>query len=246
MSDIAIKIKNLSKTFKIAEDQKRTLKELFAARLNQGKTKKFKALDGVDLKVARGEFVGIVGKNGSGKSTLLKLIAGIYSPDSGTEITVNGSLIPFLELGIGFNPEFTGKENIYLNGTILGMTKKQLDEKYDDIVKFAELQKFIRTPVKNYSSGMKVRLAFSIAIQAEADIYLLDEIFAVGDGRFQKKSLEVIDRFVKEGKTIILVSHSMASIKDHCERVIWIKDGKINFDGSVKEGVEKYENWLTG
>jgi ABC-type polysaccharide/polyol phosphate transport system ATPase subunit len=240
MSDVAIEIKNLSKTFYIAEDRKYSLKSLFASFFKQGKTRAFHALEDINLEIYKGEFVGIVGRNGSGKSTLLKLIAGIYSPDRGGKIKVHGRLVPFLELGVGFNPELTGKENIYLNGTILGMSKKYLDEKYDEIVKFAELEEFMEVPVKNYSSGMMVRLAFSIAVQTDADIYILDEILAVGDENFQRKSLSVINRMKREGKTILFVSHSMESIEKFCDRAVLLFDAHVAKVGKPVQVVDEY------
>lgn len=240
MSDIAIKITNLSKTFFVHENPHYSLKGLFSSFFRQGRTKQFKVLDDINLEINKGDFVGIIGRNGTGKSTLLKLIAGIYASDRGGKIKVNGHLVPFLELGVGFNPELTGRENIYLNGTILGMTKKFLDRKYQDIVDFAELHDFMEMPVKNYSSGMMVRLAFSIAIQADAEIYILDEILAVGDAAFQQKSAGIIRQFIKEGKTVLFVSHSGQTIVNYCNRVIWINEGKVAFDGDPQTGVDKY------
>jgi len=241
MDDIAISLKNLSKTFYIHEDPKYTLRSLFANFFRQGKTKRFTALDNISLDIKQGEFVGVIGKNGSGKSTLLKLIAGIYNPDKGSKITVNGKLVPFLELGVGFNPELTGRENVYLNGTILGMTRSFLDQKYREIIDFAELWDFEDMPVKNYSSGMVVRLAFSIAIQADADIYILDEILSVGDAGFQKKSLQTIRNMKKRGKTILFVSHSIAAVKEFCDRAILIHEHKIREEGAPEQVALAYE-----
>jgi len=239
-----IKAKNLSKSFLIREDKKDTLQALFVALFNQGKSKKFKAVNNVNFEIKKGEFVGIIGKNGSGKSTLLKIIAGIYSPDKGSELRVKGKIVPFLELGVGFNSELTGKENVYLNGTILGMSKKFIEEKFEEIVEFSGLGEFIHTPVKNYSSGMKVRLAFSIAMQADGDIYILDEILGVGDGAFRAKSIAAIKKLVEQGKTIIYVSHSLGAVKKYCDRVIWLNDGKVIFDGDTYEGIEQYRHAL--
>lgn len=237
----AIRASAISKTFWINEDKKSTFRSWFISVLNQHKSKRFKALDSINFEVKKGEFVGIIGKNGSGKSTLLKIIAGIYSPDKGGKLDISGKIIPFLELGVGFNPELTGKENIFLNGTILGMSTKFLKEKYNSIVEFAELEEFINTPVKNYSSGMKIRLAFSIAAQADGDIYILDEILSVGDAYFRQKSLEVIYDFVKRGRTILYVTHNLSAIKLHCTRAIWINRGKIIFDGSPEKAIERYK-----
>ncbi|CAG1023271.1 partial Teichoic acids export ATP-binding protein TagH, partial [Patescibacteria group bacterium] len=214
---------------------------LFASFFHQGKTRQFKALEDINFEVYKGEFIGLIGRNGSGKSTLLKLIAGIYDPDKGGKIDYLGRLIPFLELGVGFNPELTGRENIFLNGTILGMTRKFLEERLDGIIEFAELRDFIDVPVKNYSSGMTIRLAFSIAVQTKADIYLLDEVLSVGDIAFQKKSeakmLELIDR----GATVIYVTQSINKIKELSDRVIYIKDHKVEMIGDPETVTGQYE-----
>jgi ABC-2 type transport system ATP-binding protein len=190
--------------------------------------------------IYKGEFVGIIGKNGSGKSTLLKMIAGIFEPDKGSTLKVDGNLVPFLELGVGFNHELSGRENIYLNGTILGMTKKYIDEKFDEIVKLSELDNFINEPVKNYSSGMQVRLAFSIAVQADADIFILDEVLSVGDERFQAKSVGKVKELVAAGKTVLFVSHEIEEIKEFCNRVMFIDEGKISYFGDTEEAVRIY------
>ena len=181
----------------------------------------------------------MIGRNGCGKSTLLKIIAEIYAPTKG-KVYVNGTLVPFLELGIGFNPELSGRENIYLNGTILGMTRKFIKSKFNEIVDFAEIREFLDMPVKNYSSGMSMRLAFSIAVQIKADIYLLDEVLGVGDAAFQEKSLTKMKELLFGGSTVLLVSHNMQSIKSYCKRVLCLQDGKLLFDGNVEEGVQKY------
>lgn len=180
-----------------------------------------------------------MGYNGAGKSTLLKIIAGIYRPTSG-KVYVNGSLVPFLELGVGFSPELTGRENIFLNGIILGMRKRFLKEKFNEIVEFAELEKFMDLPLKNYSSGMQVRLAFSIAMMADADIYLLDEVLAVGDINFQEKCFDVFRKHKQNGKTIVLVTHSPESVKKFCDRAVLIRDGVIAEDGKPEEVLREY------
>jgi len=241
MSHLAISIRNLTKTFFIYEDRKATLKSLFAGFFRQGKTKRYEVLDDISLDIMAGEFLGIIGRNGSGKSTLLKIIAGIYAADKGSKLEVNGKVVPFLELGVGFNAELSGRENIFLNGTILGMSRKHLSEKFADIVGFAELENFIDMPIKNYSSGMMLRLAFSIAIQASADIYILDEILAVGDEAFQRKSLGVIETLRQEGKTVLFVSHSMDAIVQHCSRAIYIKNGQIASEGDPTEVAKFYQ-----
>ncbi|MCS7317675.1 MAG: ABC transporter ATP-binding protein [Candidatus Dojkabacteria bacterium] len=241
---ISIDIKNLSKTFYIYEDFKPTLRSLFASFFNQGKTRKFKALDNVNLQIYKGEFFGIIGRNGSGKSTLMKIIAGIYEADKGSQLYYEGSIVPFLELGVGFNMEFTGRENIFLNGTILGMTISYLKSKFDEIVDFAEVRNYIDMPLKNYSTGMQLRLAFSIAIQSKADIYLLDEVLSVGDQAFQQKSKKMIEKLKSEGKTILYVSHSMESIIEMCDRACWINDGKLQSIGEPRDVVSKYLDYV--
>lgn len=238
----AITIENVSKTFNIPQDRKTTLKSVFVNLFKRSGTKKFHAVNRVNLEIRKGEFISFIGRNGSGKSTLLKLVAGIYTPDKGGKIKLEGKLVPFLELGVGFNPDLSGKENIYLNGTILGMTQSYLDSKYEEIVRFAELKDFMEMPVKNYSSGMLVRLAFSIAIQADADIYILDEILAVGDSNFQQKCIRVVQKLKKQGKTIILVSHSLTDVKQYSDRVIVMEQGKPVFVGDPDEAVEKYRD----
>ena len=193
----------------------------------------------IDLDVYKGEFLGIMGRNGSGKSTLLKILAGIYEPTSGS-VKVTGSVVPFLELGVGFNAELSGRENVFLNGIILGMSKDKLKKKYDEIVAFAELEKFMDMPLKNYSSGMQVRLAFSIAIMADADIYILDEVLAVGDVEFQKKCFDVFRNYKEQKKTVILVTHAAGSVKDFCTRAVFLKDGVFQVQGDVDEVIEAY------
>lgn len=240
MSDTAIIVKNLNKTFFLHDDRKSTLRALFSSFFSQGKTREFKALNDINFEIKRGEFVGIVGRNGSGKSTLLKILAGIYNSDKGSTIKIRGTMVPFLELGVGFNPDLSGRENVFLNGTILGMTRSFLEQKFDEIVDFAELRSFIDVPVKNYSSGMMVRLAFSIAIQSNADVYLLDEILAVGDENFQKKSASVIQRLKKEGKTILYISHNMDSVKAYCDRALLIDRYELKMDGNPYLVTEEY------
>ncbi len=238
---IAIKVNNLSQTFRIPFEQKTQIKHYVLNPFHKTKYREFNALNDVSFEVKKGEFLGIIGRNGSGKSTLLKTLAGIYEPDKGS-VKINGQMTPFLELGVGFNPELSGRENIFLNGIILGMTKKFLEKKFDEIVDFAEVRDFIDMPVKNYSSGMQVRLAFSIAIQSDADIYLVDEVLAVGDAGFQEKCFDVFRNFKKEGKTVVFVSHGMDSVKEFCDRVIWIDGGKVRIDNGTEEVVSHYQN----
>jgi lipopolysaccharide transport system ATP-binding protein len=234
-----IKVQNVSKSFQIPKEQKDSLKSYFLNPFRKTGYRNFEALKDINFEVKEGEFVGIIGRNGSGKSTLLKLIAGIYLPNEG-KIEVKGKLVPFLELGVGFNPELSGRENTFLNGTILGMSRKYLEKKFDEIVDFAEVREFIDLPLKNYSSGMQVRLAFSIAIQADADIYLLDEILAVGDQGFQQKSLKVFERFKREKKTVVYVSHDLSSIRRYCDKVLYIKNHANEKYGSPGDVVDLY------
>jgi ABC-2 type transport system ATP-binding protein len=208
-------------------------------RIFKPKGEQFTVLKDIDLDVYKGEFLGIMGRNGSGKSTLLKILAGIYEPTSGS-VKVTGSVVPFLELGVGFNAELSGRENVFLNGIILGMSKDKLKKKYDEIVAFAELEKFMDMPLKNYSSGMQVRLAFSIAIMADADIYILDEVLAVGDVEFQKKCFDVFRNYKEQKKTVILVTHAAGSVKDFCTRAVFLKDGVFQVQGDVDEVIEAY------
>jgi ABC-2 type transport system ATP-binding protein len=229
MSDTVISVKGLSKKFRLPHDKKNSLKE-HILRFRRTTYEEFTALKKVDFEVKRGEFFGIVGRNGSGKSTLLKLLAGIYQPSTG-EVAVDGTLTPFIELGIGFNPELSGRDNVFLNGAILGLTRKEVEAKYQDIVDFAELEKFMDQKLKNYSSGMQVRLAFSIAIQAHNAVLLIDEVLAVGDAAFQRKCYEVFKDIKQSDKTVVFVSHDMGAIKEYCDRAILIEGGEIISQG---------------
>jgi len=225
-SDLAISVKNVSKTFRIAHEKRMRLKDYFLRPFSKVKFSRFDALKDISFDIKKGEFVGIIGRNGSGKSTLLKILAGVYIADEG-EVQISGKLVPFLELGVGFNPELTGRENVYLNGTILGMTNKEIKYKYHEIVDFSELSEFMDTQLKHYSSGMQVRLAFAIAIQAKGDIYLLDEVLAVGDAGFQAKSQAEILKLIKNGKTIIFVSHDHNVVQKLSDKVIWLNKSKV-------------------
>jgi ABC-type polysaccharide/polyol phosphate transport system ATPase subunit len=237
--DIAIRVENVSKTFKIPHEKVTTLKGAFVSALKSKGYEEFKALDDVSFEVKKGEFFGIIGRNGSGKSTLLKILAGIYQPDAG-KTHVNGLISPFLELGIGFNPELSGRDNVYLNAAVLGLTHKQIGEKFDDIVEFSELRRFIDQKVKNYSSGMQVRLAFSVAIHANRDILLMDEVLAVGDTNFQSKCIEEFVRYRQMGKTVILVSHDVLTIQKYCDRALLLREGKMQIIGKPDLVIEKY------
>jgi ABC-2 type transport system ATP-binding protein len=236
-----IEVENVSKVFEIPHESRNTLKSYFLHPFKRVGKERFYALKSVDFKINKGDFVGIIGRNGSGKSTLLKILAGIFEPSKG-KVHIGGTLVPFLELGVGFNQELTGRENIYLNGIILGMTRKYVESKFDEIVDFAEIRDFIDLQVKNYSSGMVIRLAFAIAVEARADIYLLDEVLSVGDAGFQKKSLEKMLNLLSNGATGILVSHSISDVRKYCNRVIMIKHGEVVFDGPTAEGIAKYES----
>ena len=239
MEDIAVSVKNVSKKFRIPiNGKKETLQERFVNPFHKTKYVEFHALNNLSFDVKKNEFFSVIGPNGAGKSTLLKIVSGIYIPDSG-KVVVNGTLVPFLELGVGFNPELTARENVYLNGTILGLTKKEVDEYIDEIFKFAELTDFVNLPVKNFSSGMAVRLAFSIAIKVKSDILVLDEVLAVGDGEFQKKCFNYFDSIVGK-KTILFVSHGLSAVKKYSDRVLWLKEDKTYEIGNPTEMVDKY------
>lgn len=239
-SNVAISVRGLSKSFRLPTERAWGLKQAFFNRLRGVKGyKDQKVLDDINLEIKKGEFVGIVGRNGSGKSTLLKLLAGIYYPSAG-EIIVNGSLVPFIELGVGFNMELSGRENVYLNGAILGFSNSEIEAMYDDIVKFAELGEFMDQKLKNYSSGMQVRLAFSIAIRAKGDILILDEVLAVGDAEFQRKCNDYFES-LHGNQTVILVTHSMDNVKKFCDRAIMIESGKIACEGKPEKVAEAYE-----
>lgn len=239
-SDIAIKVSNLHKSFKLPTEQAFGLKQAFFNRLRgiKGYTEQ-KVLKGLNFEVKKGEFIGIVGRNGSGKSTLLKILAGIYYPEKGN-ITINGELVPFIELGVGFNPELTGRENVYMNGALLGFSNEEMDKMYKDIWEFAELERFQDQKLKNYSSGMQVRLAFSIAIRARGDILLLDEVLAVGDAAFQQKCADYFRSLKDKNQTVVLVTHSMENVRKFCTRAILIDNGHIVKSGDPKEIADSY------
>ena len=225
-SDVAIEVTGLSKTFKLPHERSMSLKSNLINGLRGKRGYELQhALQDIHFEVKKGEFYGIVGKNGGGKSTLLKVISGIYEPTAGT-VRVNGKLTPFIELGVGFNPELTGRENVFLNGALLGFDRREMTAMYRDIVSFAELERFMDQKLKNYSSGMQVRLAFSIAIRSKSDIFIMDEVLAVGDSAFQKKCMNVFRQLKKEGRTIVLVTHDMANVERFCDRVLVIDKGK--------------------
>lgn len=239
-SDIAISVKNLHKSFNLPTEQAFGLKQAIFNRLRGIKGyKEQKVLRGLNFEIKKGEFIGIVGRNGSGKSTLLKILAGIYYPEKG-EITVNGTLVPFIELGVGFNPELTGRENVYMNGALLGYSNEEMDAMYDDIWKFAELEDFQDQKLKNYSSGMQVRLAFSIAIRAKGDILLLDEVLAVGDAAFQQKCNDYFASLKDSNQTVVLVTHSMENVRKFCNRALLIENGEIIKEGDPNKIADAY------
>lgn len=238
---VVLKVDHVAKMFRLPTEQATGLKMAF---LNwtkgiKGYTEQHVLRD-INFEVRQGDFFGIVGRNGSGKSTLLKIISQIYTPEHGS-VTVKGKLVPFIELGVGFNPELTGRENVYLNGALLGFTRAEIDAMYDDIVEFAELEDFMDQKLKNYSSGMQVRLAFSVAIKAQGDILVLDEVLAVGDEAFQRKCDNFFAEIKKDPtKTVILVTHSMDSVKKYCNKAILIKDGEIIASGDKNDVADRY------
>jgi ABC-2 type transport system ATP-binding protein len=238
-ADVAIKVHDLHKSFMLAEHRNTSLKQVF---LNMGKKHKShrqKVLNGIDFEIKKGEFFGIVGKNGSGKSTLLKILAGVYVPDSGA-VALNGNLTPFIELGVGFNPELSGRDNVYLSASLLGYSRKVVDGMYDEIVEFAELHEHMDKKLKNYSSGMQVRLAFSIAIKAKNDILIFDEVLAVGDEAFQQKCMRIFEQYRETKQTVVLVTHDMSTVRNLCTRAMLIDEGKITHIGSVESVAEQY------
>jgi len=233
--DVVIRVDHVSKDFVLPHERANSVKSLFTgfAQKNSGHTRKETqhALNDISFEVKRGEFFGVVGRNGSGKSTLLKILAGIYQPTAGTTQT-SGKLVPFIELGVGFNAELTGRENVFLNGAMVGFTRKEIQAMYDDIVAFAELERFMDQKLKNYSSGMQVRLAFSLAIRSEADILLVDEVLAVGDADFQKKCFKYFRSLKRDEKTVVFVSHDMQAIQEYCDRAILIEQSNLVAEGS--------------
>jgi len=244
MDNTVVNIQNVSKTFKIPHERYSTLKQHALNLFNKNRTyTELNALKNVNFEIKKGEFFGIIGRNGCGKSTLLKIIAKIYSTTTG-KVTVDGQISPFIELGVGFNPELTARDNVYLNGALLGLSKKEIDEKFDDIIKFAELEDFVDQRLKNFSSGMQVRLGFSLAIKAYSDILLLDEVLAVGDANFQKKCINVFKELKRQKKTIIFVSHDETNIRRFCDRVALLEQGELVMIGTPQEGLKKYNEIL--
>ncbi|MCI7640478.1 MAG: ABC transporter ATP-binding protein [Clostridiales bacterium] len=236
-----IEVKNVSMRFNLATERTDTIKEYFVKLLKgQLMFNEFYALKNVNLTVNRGEAVALIGANGSGKSTLLKCIAGVLYPTTGS-IAVRGSIAPLIELGAGFDPDLTARENIYLNGAVLGHDRKFMDAHFKSIVDFAELWDFIDVPVKNFSSGMVARLGFAIATEVSADILVVDEILAVGDFRFQEKCRARMSDMMKGGTTLLFVSHSEAQVKELCQKAVWLEKGKIRLFGNVNQAYDMYE-----
>ena len=238
MQEYAICVKDVYKSFNVYLDKANTIKEKLLF-LSRNRKEKRKVLKGINLNIKKGEAVALIGTNGSGKSTLLKLMTKILYPNSGT-IEINGKLTSLLELGAGFHPDFSGRENIYFNASIFGLTKKEIEEKLNDIIEFSELKNFIDNPIRTYSSGMFMRLAFAVAINVNADILLVDEILSVGDEHFQNKCIEKMLELKKQGKTMVFVTHSMESARKLCNRAVWLYNGKIQMDGDSNEVIKKY------
>jgi ABC-2 type transport system ATP-binding protein len=238
MSEIAISVENVWKNFRLYHERNRYLKAAIL-RGRRARYEEFWALEDVSFEVKHGATLGIIGANGSGKSTMLKCLAGILYPNKGS-VTVSGRLAALLELGAGFHHELSGRENIFLNGAILGMSRRDLEKRYDDIVSFAGLEKFIDTPVKNFSSGMTVRLGFSIAAHVEPEILLIDEVLSVGDQSFQRRSMEKIEEFRRDGRTIIFVSHGMSQVEQLCNEIVWLDKGKLRKYGRAPEVIAEY------
>jgi len=241
MSELVINFSGVTKSYSIRERGYRTFRDSFSRSLNKVR-QKFKrnpnnnlsntdnniihALDNISFKVNQGEALGIIGANGSGKTTILRLLANVTEPSSG-EITISGRVAPLIQVGAGFHPELTGRENVYLNASIMGLSKEETDEKYDDIVSFAEMEKFMDTPIKRYSSGMYIRLGFAVAANIDPDVLLIDEVLAVGDVNFQKKCFDNMSNIRRSNKTIVFISHNLSAVKNICDRIIWLDKGKI-------------------
>jgi ABC-type polysaccharide/polyol phosphate transport system ATPase subunit len=244
-TDPVIRLENVTQRFRVIHERPDTVRELFSKLFrNRSSYHDFEAVKNVSFDVPPGQAIGIIGRNGSGKSTLLKIIAGVYRPSKGT-VTVNGTLAPLIELGAGFHHELTGRENILLNGLLMGYSKRDMQGREQAIIDFADIGEFIDAPVKQYSSGMYMRLAFAVAIEVDPQILVLDEILAVGDMGFQAKCFERIRRFRESGKTMLLVTHTMANVEEHCDRAILIDHGRILVDGSPDEAIAMYKTLLT-
>ena len=237
--DYKIIVDNVYKTFNVYLDKANTIKEKLLFFKSRNRKEKREVLKGINLKIKQGEVVALIGTNGSGKSTLLKLMTKIIYPNKG-KIYTEGKLTSLLELGAGFHPDFSGRENIYFNASIFGLTKKEIDERLEDIIEFSELRPFIDNPVRTYSSGMYMRLAFSVAINVDADILLIDEILSVGDEHFQNKCFDKMRELKAKGKTMVFVTHSMQSVRNLCDRAVWLCNGEIKMDGETNTVVDEY------
>lgn len=235
----AIEAVDLKKTFRLPHEQRTTVKEHFLHPLHRVEYERNQVLRGVTFAIENGEFFSVIGANGSGKSTLLKILAGIYRADSG-DLAVNGVMSPFIELGVGFNPELTARDNIRINSALLGLSKRELDTCFDEIVAFSELERFVDQKLKNFSSGMQVRLAYAIAIQVQFQILLLDEVLAVGDQAFQEKCMATFERLRDEGKTIVFVSHDLQAVQQFSDRVLHLQQGLVHSLGDPAEVVDRY------
>lgn len=244
MKGVVIDIKNVSMHFKKGTEKVNSLKQFVIKKIKKEiKYNTFTALDNVNLQINKGDVVGFVGLNGAGKSTLLKVVSGVQKPTKGS-IEVKGKVSPLLELGAGFDYELTGRENIYLNGLILGYDKKFINENIDKIIEFAEIGEFIDTPIKNYSSGMRARLGFSIATVKEPEILIVDEVLSVGDGKFRAKSEKRMLELIDSDATVLFVSHSLGQIRRLCTKVVWLEKGKVKMVGETKEICDLYEQYL--
>ena len=245
MNDISINVENITKTFKIYHEKRDNIFEVITGIFSKKKYyEELLVLNNISFQVKKGEMFGIIGKNGIGKTTLLRLIAGIFQPDSG-KIDTNGTIVPFLGLGAGFNGEMTARDNVMFYGKLLGIPKKEIKSKILDVIKFAELEKFEDTKLKNFSSGMYARLAFATAVQVNPDIILMDEILSVGDMGFQKKSHETFLEFKKQKKTIVLVTHDLNAIKENCDRAMFVNDGKIITIGEPQSVINEYLKYFS-
>jgi lipopolysaccharide transport system ATP-binding protein len=242
MTDAAVSVENVSKSFKLYKERNQSLKSTIM-RGRRSVHEEFLALRDISFEVPQGSTFGLIGSNGSGKSTLLKCLAKIYYPEQG-RISANGRVAALLEVGSGFHPELSGRENIFLNGSILGMSRKEVTRKFDEIVSFSGVEEFIDQPVKNYSSGMYVRLGFSVAINIDPDILVVDEVLAVGDAEFQEKCRQKFVDFKKAGKTVILVSHAMGAVEDMCDHAAWLRHGELMMHGRAKPTIKAYLNSL--
>lgn len=244
MSKVALRVDSVSKTFKVHQERASSLKQ-FIATGGRNRYEEFHALRDVSLEVGVGEAVGIIGHNGSGKSTLLKCMAKILTPNSGS-IVINKRMAALLELGAGFHPELSGRDNVFLNAAILGMDRKEIERRFDEIVKFSGLEQFIDAPVKTYSSGMYVRLAFAVAINVDPELLLIDEILAVGDVTFQQKCMEKFVQFRDDGRTLVLVTHDTSSVRHFCDRAIWLDSGQIRAQGRPADVIDEYTEFMLG